>query len=177
MPRLREPRAARRDESGAAWRELSDQGVAELPLCDLYEPSPLLPFQIQRKVQESLRKSPAGSYEPSPLLAFAAEIWSAARQLPSPVAAHCISHEPLKAEQEDTLVLAEACILAEYIENEAATEDELVDMSDQGDESDMSGNDEAHDDGDDFEGDDFEEQCTPYFNEAECSTSTGGSSF
>ena len=147
-----------------------DQGVAEIPLFHLYEPSPLLPFQFQRELQESVRKSPAGSYETSPWLAFAAEIRSAAGQLPSPVASPCISHEPLKAEHEDPLILAEACILADHMENEAAAEGELFD------ESDMSG-DEAHDDGDDFEGDDFEERCEPCFVEAECSTSTGGSSF
>ena len=36
-----------------------DQGVAELPLCGFYEPSPLLPFQFQRMLQESLEQSPA----------------------------------------------------------------------------------------------------------------------
>ena len=154
-----------------------DQGVTELPLVGFYDPSPLLPFQ--RKLQESLRKSQAGSYEPSPLMAFAAEVRSAASQLPSPVASRGISHEPLNAEEEDPLILVEACILADHIENEAAAERELVDEADlSGDEAhdDMSG-DEAHDDGDDFEGDDFEERCKPCFVEAECSTSTGGSSF
>ena len=161
----------------ALYAPTPDQGVTELPLVGFYDPSPLLPFQ--RKLQESLRKSQEGSYEPSPLMAFAAEVRSAASKLPSPVASRGIFHEPLNAEEEDPLILVEACILADHIENEAAAERELVDEADlSGDEAhdDMSG-DEAHDDGDDFEGDDFEERCKPCFVEAECSTSTGGSSF